>query len=398
LPPCPDSGFRHDALLYSGQQELVRGAASFVRDGLSRGEPVLVTLRPEATDRLRQALDGASRDVHFLDMAQVGRNPARLIPAWRDFVDGYGGDSPVRGVGEPVWAGRSAAELVECRHHEALLNLAFGDGPPWWLLCPYDVSALPPAVVRDARSTHPGVLADGRHARSTDYRAVGEPLSPSRAPLPEPPMRLRRLSFSDGSAIASVRQLVRHAAEVAGLGAVQIEELVLAVDEVAANSLRHGGGAGVLRVWADGRSLVCEVSDSGGSSSRWPAGYARQPTRSAGAGCGSPTSCATSCRSVSGTPAASCGCTSARRPRTSSPPPSPADLRRTYRGCRQVVRLWQRWRREAEDRCVGGGRGGPLFPVGGVTCASCFAREGSGHGWRCTPEPARHWPSPLPCS
>jgi anti-sigma regulatory factor (Ser/Thr protein kinase) len=32
---------------------------------------------------------------------------------------------------------------------------------------------------------------------------------------------------------------------------------------VATNSLRHGGGSGVLRIWEKGSSLVCEVSDAG---------------------------------------------------------------------------------------------------------------------------------------
>jgi anti-sigma regulatory factor (Ser/Thr protein kinase) len=38
---------------------------------------------------------------------------------------------------------------------------------------------------------------------------------------------------------------------------------VLAVHEIAANSIRHGGGRGTLRVWRDGGSLVCEIRDRG---------------------------------------------------------------------------------------------------------------------------------------
>jgi MEDS: MEthanogen/methylotroph, DcmR Sensory domain len=44
----------------------------------------------------------------------------------------------LRGIGEPLFATRSADELVECQRHEALLNLAFQDAPGFWLLCPYD--------------------------------------------------------------------------------------------------------------------------------------------------------------------------------------------------------------------------------------------------------------------
>jgi anti-sigma regulatory factor (Ser/Thr protein kinase) len=38
---------------------------------------------------------------------------------------------------------------------------------------------------------------------------------------------------------------------------------VLAVNEIASNSLEHGGGAGVLRFWSDSTTVVCEISDVG---------------------------------------------------------------------------------------------------------------------------------------
>ncbi|HSK35434.1 MAG TPA: ATP-binding protein, partial [Actinomycetota bacterium] len=40
-------------------------------------------------------------------------------------------------------------------------------------------------------------------------------------------------------------------------------DLVQAVDELATNSLRHGGGRGTLRIWRDAGALVCEVRDAG---------------------------------------------------------------------------------------------------------------------------------------
>ena len=38
---------------------------------------------------------------------------------------------------------------------------------------------------------------------------------------------------------------------------------MLAVHELATNSVRHGGGHGTCRLWRDGTALVCEVSDHG---------------------------------------------------------------------------------------------------------------------------------------
>ena len=54
----PDEGFVHEALLYAGDDGFVNGTLPFVREGLERGEPVLVVVQREMIDRLRAALDG----------------------------------------------------------------------------------------------------------------------------------------------------------------------------------------------------------------------------------------------------------------------------------------------------------------------------------------------------
>src|SRR5262249_720764 len=84
-----------------------------------------------------------------------GRTPA---------APGGGSAGAVRGSGEPIDAHRAGDELVECHVHEALLNRAFDDVTrDFWLLCPYDASALAPTVVDTAHGTHPYVTnGDGR--------------------------------------------------------------------------------------------------------------------------------------------------------------------------------------------------------------------------------------------
>jgi anti-sigma regulatory factor (Ser/Thr protein kinase) len=42
-----------------------------------------------------------------------------------------------------------------------------------------------------------------------------------------------------------------------------VADLVLAVNELATNTIRHGGGRGVLRVWKTRSRLVCQIDDSG---------------------------------------------------------------------------------------------------------------------------------------
>ena len=81
---------------------------------------------------LRSALGPDADQVIFADMANLGRNPALIIPAWRHFTDRHSGPGrPVRGIGEPIWATRRSEEIVEAQFHEALLNVAVPpDVPP----------------------------------------------------------------------------------------------------------------------------------------------------------------------------------------------------------------------------------------------------------------------------
>ena len=100
---------------------------------------------------IRDALNGHADRAFFADMAQVGRNPALIIQAWRDFVVEHAASGrAVRGIGEPISADRDQATVVECHIHESLLNMAFRDDPDFWLLCPYDTSSLPAPVVEHA--------------------------------------------------------------------------------------------------------------------------------------------------------------------------------------------------------------------------------------------------------
>ena len=131
-----DQAFVHEAFFYRNADEFLRGVLAFIRGGIDAGEPVFAVLSAEKIERLREALGEDSDRVLFADMAEVGANPARIIAAWHEFVDEHGaGGQPIRGIGEPVWAGRSDSELAECHRHESLLNLAFADTPAFRIGC-----------------------------------------------------------------------------------------------------------------------------------------------------------------------------------------------------------------------------------------------------------------------
>ena len=67
----------------------------------------------------------------------------------------------------------------------------------------------------------------------------------------------------DGSTLRELRRAVSFDAELAGLDAACVPEFAVAVNEIAANSVKHGGGAGTLRFWAMPYDIVCEIEDAG---------------------------------------------------------------------------------------------------------------------------------------
>src|SRR3954447_23152496 len=95
-----EQGFLHEALLYSGMDDFVERTGAFIRDSIASEEPILVVVGAEKIDALRSAVGPDAEGVTFADMADVGQNPARIIPAWRAFVEEHVlGGRRFRGVG-----------------------------------------------------------------------------------------------------------------------------------------------------------------------------------------------------------------------------------------------------------------------------------------------------------
>ena len=265
--------FHHEAFVYDNDDEYLSVTRDFLDQGFEADDRMLVVVAPEKIAALRSELGRAADEIQFADMHDVGANPARIIPAWADFVaDSARCGRGARGIGEPIWSGRSPAELVECQVHEALLNCAFVDPTvPLRLLCPYDARSLAPDVIEEAHATHPWIREAGerrpspwvQHGESEDPYGIDRLLT---TPLPVPGEVPEEMAF-DAASVGALRSWVGAHAERAGLGDRR-DDLTLAVYEVATNSIQHGGGRGALRVWcedpgSDGPELICEIADGG---------------------------------------------------------------------------------------------------------------------------------------
>jgi anti-sigma regulatory factor (Ser/Thr protein kinase) len=253
--------FVHPALLYRDSDEYLAGTVPFIRDGLAAGEPVAVAVPGPNLTLLRDALGADAERILLRDMTVAGRNPGRIIPTvLLPFAEAHPGRR-ARIIGEPIWAGRSTVEYPACAQHEALINAAF-TGRDATILCPYNITELDPTWVNDAHRTHPVMLTTTRRWDSPRYTDPVAVAADFNQPLPDPPAGAARMTV-EFSTVRAARRFVAEQADRAGLEPDGIENVTVAVNELATNAVRHGGGSAELAVWVQQNHLVCQLSDGG---------------------------------------------------------------------------------------------------------------------------------------
>ena len=260
-PPRSQQSYRHEAFMWRDADDYASVLTPFVEDGLAAGETVMVAVVRRHANWLRESLGTQARKVKFVDMAKLGRNPARIIPVWQKFVDqhsGYG--RPVRGIGEPIWAGRRPEEILECQLHEALLNVAVDPKIPLWLICPYDVQSLDPSVIKEAHRSHPAIMDGDRYHGNSQYAGAAHVEAMFSTELARAGRQISRLHLHHrvgGSGL----QFVTLEAYGAGLWSDKVTELAATSRRLASCSLRRGATDGTIKVWDLPYALICEVSD-----------------------------------------------------------------------------------------------------------------------------------------
>ncbi len=212
-------------------------------------------------------------------MEELGRNPGRIIPAVERMLAKHEGRT-LHYAGEPIWAGRSPAEIREAVRHEALINLAW-PGATVRVLCPYDASGLDDDVLRSAERTHPTLDIGGDVAQSTHYRTAPPPECDP--PLPAPPAEAATLEFGPDD-LGSVRALAAEQAARAGFASEGVDDLKVVANELASNAVQHGQPARRVAVWPEGGEVLCQVTSRGAIAD--PLAGRRNPTPEEGHGTG----------------------------------------------------------------------------------------------------------------
>lgn len=257
--PMDLGAFVHPALFYHSTQEYLDCLIPFITEGLRAEQKILVAVPGPNLAILRDALGDTAAGVTIADMSEAGRNPGRILGSVLSrFADDHA-PQPVRMIGEPIWAGRSDAEYPACVQHEALINNAFA-GRELTVLCPYDATTLDPAVIADARITHPELWQEGAKevslafAPNTVREHYNQPLPGSAQAATYTVRELADLSGARAFAAAYARWF--------GLSPNAVSTLQLIANELAA-SVEHTHGSCRLAFWHHDGHLICEARDRG---------------------------------------------------------------------------------------------------------------------------------------
>jgi hypothetical protein len=259
------SGFIHQASVYNSDDEFLAMAVPFVEDGLSAGNPVLVTTTPANLELLGAALGGRAREVDYAETAYFGRRPPQRVAAFHRYWKRQSAAAPgrqVRILAEPIWTGRSPRDVTAWKRMESTLNVALAN-TNIWMICPYDARVIDAETAFAARQTHP------RHIAGTDSRSCTEYVDPvafarscDATPLPEAPPNADTHVF-DGT-LLSLRRFVFDHAQTLGLAKERAAMLVMAAGETALHLKKRFPGNAIVRMWEQPGAIVCEFYQPAG--------------------------------------------------------------------------------------------------------------------------------------
>jgi hypothetical protein len=158
-------------LIYDSDAEYVASAVPFLVDGITRNDCVAVVAGDWQTRMVRDALGVDSARVEFYDSAEWYVLPTGALDRYRSFVKQCfeRGAQWIRIIGEPVWAGRSQAEVATWTRYESMLNLSLASAPAT-IMCPYDARCVSDEILAGAWHTHPEVAEGDQVSASLGYR------------------------------------------------------------------------------------------------------------------------------------------------------------------------------------------------------------------------------------
>lgn len=267
----------HDALLYDSDDAYAATVIPFLRSGIAAGAGTVVATNARNRELVADELGSEKDGVVFVPAEAVYASPATAVRAYADIISRFTaeGRTWIRAIGEVSYPAEPDAAWFR---YEPVAHTVFSDAP-LHVLCPYDVRALPPALIDHARRSHPHLADAGSRRANPRFQAPEQLLRSWPVPLrlpTEPP----ELQLEVGSDLRPVRAAV--AAFLArDLDPVRAEDAVLAIAETVVNAMRHGAGPTSLAMWRQADALRCVVRNTGAPITDPFAGW-RPPTQRVG--------------------------------------------------------------------------------------------------------------------
>jgi anti-sigma regulatory factor (Ser/Thr protein kinase) len=280
----------HAAGFHSSTADLLDQLVPRAEQALDREEPLAIAPQPATEQALADRLDDrlASEDrvirLRRPEGSPAGTSAQTLAARWalelRALSVAKG--RPVTVLNEHAAAldgadGRFWTEL------DAALNVALADLPVR-ITCFYPELPLHLEILDGARRNHALLLTDGELHHNPghhDPRAVLTARPAATPPLLGPPDV--RLSFSAWQ-LHEVRTSVEEALSGRGYERERLEDIVLAVNELATNAVEHGTPEAQLSLWTGGHGLLCEIDDGGTLRDPLPGLQAPHPAEPRGRG------------------------------------------------------------------------------------------------------------------
>jgi len=256
------AGFRHEATVYSNDQEFLDVVVPFLREGVAAGEPALIAVNPRLA-RLTDTQLGDLAGVSFLQREHYARPLRTLRDNYTLFAKQVAaGAGQIRMVGEVPHPGTGGPWDCWVRY-EASVN-HFYAGFPLWSICPYDTRTTPVQVLTDVARTHPRLATpDGRHERNPSYRDPATFLTELAASETDPMQHTPPAVELVDPTPADARRAVIALLHTTTLTTDQADNLTLAVSEAVVNTILHGRPPVLLRAWAGPDRVLAIVHDHG---------------------------------------------------------------------------------------------------------------------------------------
>lgn len=253
----------HAVGFYASPYHLRAQVSGLVLDAIGRGEPVVLGLQPANDAAVRESV-GHAADLVSMEHPDGpdGRSGQTLVAARARELRRIVAEAGSATVITEHWSrfdgpdGRFWTEL------DAAVNIALSDLPVR-LTCFFPEVPRHRAILDGARLNHPLILVGDQLRHNSDHREPREVLAEN--PVPSPP-GLRppdvRLMFGLRQ-LAEVRRVIEKALLATNVARHRVEDVALAVNEVATNAVQHGAEQAQLCMWSEPDGYVFEVHDRG---------------------------------------------------------------------------------------------------------------------------------------